>query len=47
MEKGVIHHPVHTTWDADNKHPGFEPGHSGFEGLEGLGAYERVAPAIY
>ena len=39
------HHPIHTAWDGD--HPGFEAGHSGTEAVEGLGKYDRVAPAIF
>ena len=42
------HHPIATKWDGeDNKHPGFGPEHSGYEGVEGLGKYERVAPANF
>ena len=37
-------HPIHTTWDADHPHPGFEAHHSGTEAVEGLGKYDRVAP---
>ena len=36
-------HPIATTWDASNPHPGFLPGHDDFEGKEGLGKYDRDA----
>ena len=36
--------PVATKWDKDHPHPGFEITHDGFEGVEGLGAYNREAP---
>jgi len=38
-------HPVHTSWGG--AHPGFEAGHSGAEAVEGLGKYNREAPANF
>merc|ERR1711934_1238553 len=32
---------VATVWDAKNPHPGYNANHDDFEGLEGLGAYDR------
>ena len=34
-------------WNKENPHPGFEAGQHGFEGQEGIGAYERVLPERY
>ena len=31
-------------WNEDNPHPGFQAGHDDFEGLEGLGKYDRQIP---
>ena len=42
--KRDILHPIHTTWDEDKPHPGYEANHDDFEGLEGLGAYDRQIP---
>ena len=36
--------PQATKWNKDKPHPGFETYQDGFEGIEGLGKYERVAP---
>jgi len=36
--------PQATKWNKDKPHPGFETYQDGFEGVEGLGKYERVAP---
>ena len=44
MENGIVHHPKATVWNKDRPHPGFEITHSGYEGIEGLGAYTREAP---
>lgn len=38
---------VATVWGAGNPHPGFEITHSGFSGVEGLGAYTREAPSNF
>ena len=47
-EQDVQLHPIATKWDdEDNKHPGFGPEHSGFDGVEGLGKYEREAPSNF
>ena len=36
---------VKTAWNEDKPHPGYEANHDDFEGLEGLGAYDRKIPA--
>ena len=36
---------IKTEWNEKNPHPGFQANHDDFEGLEGLGKYDRVIPA--
>ena len=36
---------IKTDWNEKNPHPGFQANHDDFEGLEGLGKYDRVIPA--
>jgi len=35
---------IATKWDKDHPHPGYPPGQDGFDGKEGLGAYNRKIP---
>ena len=35
---------IATVWNEDNPHPGFHAGHDDFEGVEGLGTYDRQIP---
>ena len=44
---GDYHPEVATVWNKDHPHPGFEITQSGFGGVEGLGAYNRVAPSNF
>jgi len=37
-------HPIATVWNKKNPHPGFPAGQDDFEGVEGLGKYDRVVP---
>ena len=36
--------PQATVWNKEKPHPGYSPYQDGFEGIEGLGKYDRVAP---
>ena len=40
-------HPAKTVWNKDRPHPGFEETDSGYEGVEGKGAYTRVNPSNF
>ena len=44
---GDYYPEVATVWDKKHPHPGFEITHSGFTGVEGLGAYTREAPSNF
>lgn len=47
LEEKMADPEIATKWDKDHPHPGFLPGHDGFEGSEGLGKYDREVPANF
>ena len=36
---------VATVWNKDKPHPGYQAHHDDFDGIEGVGAYDRKTPA--